>query len=251
MFSSSTPVCSHATPYVPVPLRGGGRCRHAEQHGRRDERGHHGPDWSVGHGQRLVVAAVRGRPSALGHGRLAEAFRGPHSLGPRCGVVGVPSGYRGVPGCERCGQPRLLSGSRCWLLGGLRWWCCCRWRCWCTARMAFRGVGRVKGAGEVRAAARDGDALPAQARLLDARDRELHQRPASFGTLGKELGVGAGRSRRLVALVRGYRGDGMAGEAPVPDRTQGSHQQVLGRTCATPLSDPVFADAVLPARRFE
>ena len=70
----------------------------------------------------------------------------------------------------------------------------------------------------------DDDPLLAQGRLLDARHRELHQRPASAETLRKELRVGAGRSRRLAALVRGNRSDGVASEAPVPDRTQGSHQ---------------------------
>jgi hypothetical protein len=70
----------------------------------------------------------------------------------------------------------------------------------------------------------DDDPLLAQARLLDARHRELHQRPASAETLRKELRVGAGRSRRLAALVRGNRSDGMVSEAPVPDQTQGSHQ---------------------------
>ncbi len=70
----------------------------------------------------------------------------------------------------------------------------------------------------------DDDPLLVQARLLDARHRELHQRPASAETLRKELRVGAGRSRQLAALVRGGRNLGMATERPGPDQTQGTHQ---------------------------
>ncbi len=61
-----------------------------------------------GHGQRLVVASVRGRPISPGHDRFAEAFRSPHPPHPprpRRGVVSVPSGYRGLPGCECRGSP--------------------------------------------------------------------------------------------------------------------------------------------------
>ena len=50
-----------------------------------------------------------------------------------------------------------------------------------------------------------GDPLLVQARMLDARHRQLHQRPVSAETLRKELRVGARRSRRLAALVRGSR----------------------------------------------
>ena len=49
----------------------------------------------------------------------------------------------------------------------------------------------------------DGDPLLAQARMLDSRHRELHQRPVSAETLRKELRVGAHRSRQLAAIVRG------------------------------------------------
>ncbi|WP_329548546.1 DUF2637 domain-containing protein [Streptomyces sp. NBC_01356] len=49
----------------------------------------------------------------------------------------------------------------------------------------------------------DDDPLLAQAQLLDARHRELHQRPALAETLRKELRVGARRSRQLAVLVRG------------------------------------------------
>ncbi|WP_406464745.1 DUF2637 domain-containing protein [Streptomyces sp. NBC_01622] len=58
------------------------------------------------------------------------------------------------------------------------------------------------------------DPLLVRARTLDARHRELHQRPVSAETLRKELRVGAGRSRRLAALVRGSRNYGPSAEAP-------------------------------------
>ncbi|MEV7325316.1 DUF2637 domain-containing protein [Streptomyces sp. NPDC093970] len=48
----------------------------------------------------------------------------------------------------------------------------------------------------------DDDPLLARARQLDTRHRELYQRPVSAESLRKELRVGAGRSRRLVAVVR-------------------------------------------------
>ncbi|MFI6549464.1 DUF2637 domain-containing protein [Streptomyces prunicolor] len=51
----------------------------------------------------------------------------------------------------------------------------------------------------------DDDPLLVRARPLDARHRELHQRPASAETLRKEVRIGAGRSRQLAALVRGSR----------------------------------------------
>ncbi len=82
----------------------------------------------------------------------------------------------------------------------------------------------------------DDDPLVVRARLLDARHRELHQRPASGGTLRKELRVGARRSRQLAALVRRSRTYGTATEAPRPDRTQGTHQEVLGRVMARGLT---------------
>ncbi|MBC2903667.1 DUF2637 domain-containing protein [Streptomyces cupreus] len=47
-----------------------------------------------------------------------------------------------------------------------------------------------------------------QAKILDARHRELHQRPASAETLRKELRIGAARSRQLTALVRTGQADG-------------------------------------------
>ncbi|MEV6486149.1 DUF2637 domain-containing protein [Streptomyces sp. NPDC051576] len=52
------------------------------------------------------------------------------------------------------------------------------------------------------------DPLLAQARLIDARHRDRYQRPASAETLRKELRVGADRSRRLAAQVRGSRVEG-------------------------------------------
>ena len=51
----------------------------------------------------------------------------------------------------------------------------------------------------------DGDPLLPRARVVDARHRELHQRPVSAETLRKELRIGARRSRQLAALVRGSR----------------------------------------------
>ncbi|MHC5904525.1 hypothetical protein ACVNF4_11550 [Streptomyces sp. S6] len=54
-----------------------------------------------------------------------------------------------------------------------------------------------------------GDPLPAQARMLDSRHREPHQRPVSAETLRKEPRVGAQRSRQLAAIIRGsLNGDG-------------------------------------------
>ncbi|MGI5192710.1 DUF2637 domain-containing protein [Streptomyces sp. CA-288835] len=55
------------------------------------------------------------------------------------------------------------------------------------------------------------DSLLARAQVLDARHRELHQRPISAETLRKELRIGASRSRQLTSLVRASRspaGDG-------------------------------------------
>ncbi|MEU6356300.1 DUF2637 domain-containing protein [Streptomyces sp. NPDC047072] len=50
-----------------------------------------------------------------------------------------------------------------------------------------------------------GDPLLARARQVDAQHWELHQRPVSAESLRKELRIGAGRSRELVALVRASR----------------------------------------------
>ncbi|WP_328771477.1 DUF2637 domain-containing protein [Streptomyces sp. NBC_00286] len=50
-----------------------------------------------------------------------------------------------------------------------------------------------------------GDPLLARARQVDARHREVHQRPVSAESLRKDLRIGAGRSRQLVALVRASR----------------------------------------------
>ncbi|MDT7847003.1 DUF2637 domain-containing protein [Streptomyces justiciae] len=47
-----------------------------------------------------------------------------------------------------------------------------------------------------------GDPLLDRALQVDARHRELHQRPVSAESLRRELRIGAVRSRRLVALVR-------------------------------------------------
>ncbi|HEY8979608.1 MAG TPA: hypothetical protein VIU15_08525, partial [Streptomyces sp.] len=46
------------------------------------------------------------------------------------------------------------------------------------------------------------DPLWEQAFTLDARHRDLHQRPISAETLRKELHIGATRSRHLTALIR-------------------------------------------------
>ncbi|MEX3104153.1 MULTISPECIES: DUF2637 domain-containing protein [unclassified Streptomyces] len=51
----------------------------------------------------------------------------------------------------------------------------------------------------------DADSLLGRARILDVRHREVHQRPISAETLRKELHIGAGRSRQLVALIRDAR----------------------------------------------
>jgi hypothetical protein len=54
-----------------------------------------------------------------------------------------------------------------------------------------------------------GDPLLERAWQLDARHRELHQRPVSAESLRKELRIGAERSRQLVAVVRaGHNGSG-------------------------------------------
>ncbi|MCX5604754.1 DUF2637 domain-containing protein [Streptomyces phaeochromogenes] len=56
------------------------------------------------------------------------------------------------------------------------------------------------------------DPLLVRARALDARHRELYERPVSAETLRKELHVGARRSRQLTALVRGPQRDGKGGD---------------------------------------
>ncbi|WP_235990387.1 hypothetical protein [Streptomyces ureilyticus] len=64
------------------------------------------------------------------------------------------------------------------------------------------GVGRDR--------ARD-DPLLERARRVDARHRELHQRPVSAESLRRELRIGADRSRQLVALVRASRNGSVRG----------------------------------------
>jgi len=62
---------------------------------------------------------------------------------------------------------------------------------------------------ETEALQEGADLLLSQARVLDARHRERHQRPVSAETLRKELRVGVRRSRQLAAMVRGSpNGDG-------------------------------------------
>ncbi|MGW3409721.1 DUF2637 domain-containing protein [Streptomyces sp. NPDC000888] len=58
------------------------------------------------------------------------------------------------------------------------------------------------------------DPLLERARRLDTRNRELHQRPISAESLRKELRIGAGRSRQLIAMVRADRNGRTAGTAP-------------------------------------
>ncbi|MEV0220416.1 DUF2637 domain-containing protein [Streptomyces sp. NPDC050704] len=68
------------------------------------------------------------------------------------------------------------------------------------------------------------DPLLGRARMLDARHRELHHRPASAETLRKELRVGARRSRQLTALVRGSR-SGSDGAEVLRDRVDGQKRR--------------------------
>ena len=70
-----------------------------------------------------------------------------------------------------------------------------------TVNQKEEGRRRAKG----ERGQRGEDPLLVRARMLDARHRELHHRPASAETLRKELRVGARRSRQLTALVRGSR----------------------------------------------
>ncbi|GAA2660990.1 hypothetical protein [Streptomyces vastus] len=62
------------------------------------------------------------------------------------------------------------------------------------------GVGDAEGDGGRERGG--GDPLLERARRMDARHRDLHQRPVSAESLRKELRIGADRSRQLVALVR-------------------------------------------------
>ncbi|MFJ9010260.1 DUF2637 domain-containing protein [Streptomyces canus] len=64
------------------------------------------------------------------------------------------------------------------------------------------------------------DPILDRARMLDARHRKLHQRPASAETLRKELHVGAARSREITALIRGNRLNGQEAHRPT-DRAEG------------------------------
>ncbi|MEU6353256.1 DUF2637 domain-containing protein [Streptomyces sp. NPDC047072] len=77
-----------------------------------------------------------------------------------------------------------------------------------------RGSEPVAGPGGVNGGpGLGGDPLLAQARVIDAQHRRLHQRPASAETLRKELHVGASRSRQLAELVRGIRRGSADGES--------------------------------------
>ncbi|MFG2940362.1 DUF2637 domain-containing protein [Streptomyces sp. NPDC048282] len=94
-------------------------------------------------------------------------------------------------------------------------------------RRPVEGMGDVSeaSAGDGGKAPRIAEPLLEKARMLDARHREVHQRPASAETLRKELRVGAARSRELVALVRGGRINGHAyhespGTSDAPERRQ-------------------------------
>ncbi|MFE0254691.1 DUF2637 domain-containing protein [Streptomyces sp. NPDC059010] len=62
-------------------------------------------------------------------------------------------------------------------------------------RLPLGGVGEV-------------DPLLSQACRVDARHRELHERPISAATLRRELRIGSERSRRLVRLIRSGRDRG-------------------------------------------
>ncbi|MGP4088315.1 hypothetical protein [Streptomyces sp. KR55] len=80
-----------------------------------------------------------------------------------------------------------------------------------TADPGTHGTARLKEDNAMagwRSAQQGDDPLLEQAKMLDARHRELHQRPASAETLRKELHIGAARSRQLTALVRNSRANG-------------------------------------------
>jgi hypothetical protein len=72
--------------------------------------------------------------------------------------------------------------------------------------LAHHSLGQQEGgrhAEEGDGVVRDGDdPLLERARWLNARHREVHQRPVSAESLRKELRIGAGHARRLVASVR-------------------------------------------------
>nr|WP_281404274.1 DUF2637 domain-containing protein [Streptomyces roseirectus] len=86
-----------------------------------------------------------------------------------------------------------------------------------SVELLVHGSERAGSEAEVEYGEEDADSLLGQARILDVRHREVHQRPISAETLRKELRIGAGRSRQLVALVRDARsvrkvpGDASAG----------------------------------------
>jgi hypothetical protein len=81
--------------------------------------------------------------------------------------------------------------------------------------LARRLDGSGQGEGEDGGnASTSGDPLLERARRVDARHRELHQRPVSAESLRKELRIGAGRSRELIALVRASRNGKAADAAP-------------------------------------
>lgn len=89
--------------------------------------------------------------------------------------------------------------------------------------LAHRPVGQQEGgrhAEEGDGVVRDGgDPLLERARWLDVRHREVHQRPVSAESLRKELRIGAGRARILVASVRASRdggGGAMSHSAALP-----------------------------------
>ncbi|MGI3229942.1 DUF2637 domain-containing protein [Streptomyces sp. GTA36] len=81
-------------------------------------------------------------------------------------------------------------------------------------RVAARTGRLLDGGDPARSERPDGadDPLLARARTLDARHRELYERPVSAETLRKELHVGARRSRQLTALVREAGRDGNGDE---------------------------------------
>jgi len=155
---------------------------------------------------RFVVAAVRGRAPAPGHSRPAEAHGAPHAPGARCGVGGfLAAGARSLwlriaaaPALEWqlvlvAGWPpvALLLSVELLVHRPVD-------RLDVTAGQRGEGDGHAK-SGRLKA---DGDPLLPRARMVDARHRELHQRPASAETPRKELRIGARRSRQLAALVR-------------------------------------------------
>jgi len=71
-----------------------------------------------------------------------------------------------------------------------------------SVELLVHGSERAGSEAEVEYGEDDAGSLLGQARILDVRHREVHQRPISAETLRKELRIGAGSSRQLVALVR-------------------------------------------------